>query len=1013
MYSTIGGQLGFLLTNLMFVSSGMGAFAYFFSYYDKTANDQKAWNFLGNIGFSLHFFSVIGTFFTLFYLIYTHQYQYHYVWAHSSNELPFHFMISCFWEGQEGSFLLWLIWHAFLGLWIFFRKDEWKPLVLSVLLSVQAILASMILGVVFSELLVKIILLILLVLLGYGVYKQNVHQKSYFITGLSLIFLQITLVFTQNTGLGFSNGLQLLFFIPYILFLIGVTGYYLIEIYFQRLKIKNFLSIYGLLILSWVLFFFEVGAWKIGSSPFILLKDAMPNIPIFSQDPSFVPTNGNGLNPLLQNYWMVIHPPVLFLGFASSLIPFAYAVAGLIKNQVMEWITPAMPFAIFSSMILGIGIIMGGYWAYETLNFGGYWNWDPVENASLVPWLTGVAAIHAMLIWKSHKKQLSSTLFLTLITFVLVLYSTFLNRSGILGDASVHTFTDLGLSGQLLALIFLYLLGVIYLWLLRKESIQQISNQKTHFQWFSREGLLLIGIILLSFSALEITFFTSTPVINKVFGTHFAPPANVPFFYYKWNVWFAIFIGIFSGLAQFFYWFSVEKISLQKALQRPFWTALISATLITLFLMYFQWEFVYQKTYAEILELAQNQNIFSRWFTYLNIAILIVADDILLLASLFSLFCNADVAIQLLKKNKKHWKNIGGSLAHIGFAFMMIGILFSSGYEWIVSVNYTPAELANFPANSQNDNVLLSQNKPKFVNGYRIDYKGIKQPTLPLNDLLIIEKNSAQVKIAFKDSLNDLYALAFPTEFFELTNQTFYKNVNQKELDLEKIRSFISQNIRILRPKLINNRQQYVLTFTSLKDSTDQVTLYPEAEINERMGLLAHPDRKIDWLKDVYVHVTSVPSDEQEPKVEDKEYKIALGDTVVLSSGAKMIARALYKVEDEPKYVNYEVVARAELAIQTIENQEFMAKPAFLVDKKGNVKTEPFNLPNLSMQLGFTGVDPKEGKIHIRVIEQLPPDDRITIKAIAKPFINLLWLGTFILGMGFGLAFVRRWKSIS
>ncbi len=102
MYSTFGGQIGFFLTNLMFVSAGLGATAYFFSYYDKNRDDCKAWLSIGNITFFLHIISVLGTFFTLFYLIYTHQYQYHYVWAHSSNELPIHFMISCFWEGKDG-----------------------------------------------------------------------------------------------------------------------------------------------------------------------------------------------------------------------------------------------------------------------------------------------------------------------------------------------------------------------------------------------------------------------------------------------------------------------------------------------------------------------------------------------------------------------------------------------------------------------------------------------------------------------------------------------------------------------------------------------------------------------------------------------------------------------------------------------------------------------------------------------------------------------------------------------
>ncbi|MDV7399460.1 cytochrome c biogenesis protein CcsA, partial [Arthrospira platensis SPKY1] len=96
---------------------------------------------------------------------------------------------------------------------------------------------------------------------------------------------------------------------------------------------------------------------------------------------------GSGLNPLLQNYWMTIHPPTLFLGFASTAIPFAYAIAGLWTKEHQAWLKPALPWALFSGAILGTGILMGGAWAYEALSFGGYWAWDPVENMSLVPWL--------------------------------------------------------------------------------------------------------------------------------------------------------------------------------------------------------------------------------------------------------------------------------------------------------------------------------------------------------------------------------------------------------------------------------------------------------------------------------------------------------------------------------------------------------------------------------------------------------------------------------------------------
>ena len=104
---------------------------------------------------------------------------------------------------------------------------------------------------------------------------------------------------------------------------------------------------------------------KIGSSPFILLRDAMPEAPIFTANPEYIPKDGQGLNALLQNYWMVIHPPTLFLGYASTLVPFAFCLSGLWLKKYRDWVRPALPWALFSGAILGLGILMGGYWAYE------------------------------------------------------------------------------------------------------------------------------------------------------------------------------------------------------------------------------------------------------------------------------------------------------------------------------------------------------------------------------------------------------------------------------------------------------------------------------------------------------------------------------------------------------------------------------------------------------------------------------------------------------------------------
>ncbi len=204
---------------------------------------------------------------------------------------------------------------------------------------------------------------------------------------------------------------------------------------------------------------------KVGNSPFVLLRNEglLDNAPFFKDintgairaDYLTVLKDGSGLNALLQNYWMVIHPPILFLGFASTIVPFAFAYAGLVTKD-HSWVKSAMPWGLFSMAILGTGIMMGAAWAYESLTFGGYWAWDPVENASLVPWLVLVAGIHTAMIYRHSGYSLKSTYLFYSLSFLLVLYSTFLTRSGILGDTSVHAFTSAGMNQQLLLFLSVF-----------------------------------------------------------------------------------------------------------------------------------------------------------------------------------------------------------------------------------------------------------------------------------------------------------------------------------------------------------------------------------------------------------------------------------------------------------------------------------------------------------------------------------------------------------------------------
>ncbi|HEV2355476.1 MAG TPA: cytochrome c biogenesis protein CcsA, partial [Puia sp.] len=201
--------------------------------------------------------------------------------------------------------------------------------------------------------------------------------------------------------------------------------------------------------------------YKVGFNPFILTRqmDWAANLP-FAQRADYLSfpqfQDGQGLNALLQNYWMTIHPPILFLGFSSTVVPFAYAIAGLWKRQ-WDWTRAALPWTLFSACILGTGIMMGAAWAYESLNFGGYWAWDPVENASLVPWLVLIAGLHTMVVYNATGHSLRATNFFLITQFILILYSTFLTRSGVLGDTSVHAFVDSGMNLQLGLFVVVFL----------------------------------------------------------------------------------------------------------------------------------------------------------------------------------------------------------------------------------------------------------------------------------------------------------------------------------------------------------------------------------------------------------------------------------------------------------------------------------------------------------------------------------------------------------------------------
>jgi cytochrome c-type biogenesis protein CcmF len=211
-------------------------------------------------------------------------------------------------------------------------------------------------------------------------------------------------------------------------------------------NIRELLPYFSAIVMVVVLFFLIVILATDGSNPFNKLP--------------FTPTDGNGLNPLLENVGMIIHPPPLFIGYAGFTIPFAFAIAALITKRLdNEWVKTIRSWTLLSWLMLGIGIIIGMWWAYVELGWGGYWGWDPVENSSLMPWLTGTALLHTIIIQSRRGMLKVWNIVLIVLTFDLCIFGTYITRSDIL--SSVHKFGFEGLDPYFLTFIGIVLVGSI------------------------------------------------------------------------------------------------------------------------------------------------------------------------------------------------------------------------------------------------------------------------------------------------------------------------------------------------------------------------------------------------------------------------------------------------------------------------------------------------------------------------------------------------------------------------
>jgi cytochrome c-type biogenesis protein CcmF len=224
-----------------------------------------------------------------------------------------------------------------------------------------------------------------------------------------------------------------------------------------------------------------------------------------------VPAEGRDLNPLLQNYWMAIHPPSLYLGYVSATIPFAFAAAALITRRLDDsWIRTTRRWALFSWFFLTLGNLFGGRWAYEVLGWGGYWAWDPVENAALMPWLVMTAYLHSVMIQERKDMLKVWNLALIGLVFGLTLFGTFITRSGVI--SSVHSFTQSGLGPYFLAFLIVVALGYTTLLIWRARDLRAPAEMESYL---SREAAFLFNNLVLVGIAFAVFWGTIFPILSE------------------------------------------------------------------------------------------------------------------------------------------------------------------------------------------------------------------------------------------------------------------------------------------------------------------------------------------------------------------------------------------------------------------------------------------------------------------------------------------------------------------
>lgn len=782
------------------------------------------------------------------------------------------------------------------------------------------------------------------------------------------------------------------------------------------------------------------GEFRLGANPFDLLREVM-DAPIFAQADYLTKIKGNGLNPLLQNYWMTIHPPTLFLGFASTIVPFGYAIAGLWTREHTEWLKPALKWALFSGAILGLGILMGGAWAYEALSFAGYWAWDPVENSSLVPWIIMVAGIHTNLIARNTGYSIRSTYGFYLASFVLILYSTYLTRSGILGDTSAHAFTEMGLSIQLILFMVVFSVLPFVLYLTRRKGI---PGKKEEEATNSREFWMFIGALVLFFSAILITGATSLPVWNKlvqIFNPDYVGAAlKDPISHHnRYQLWIAVFMGMLSGVAQ-----------LLRYRERN-WSA-------------------YAKTFATHMAISAVGAVILTVLNALWINVQAWQLFALLFAGMFTITANVDYIIRVLKGNLK----LGASaVSHVGFGILLLGIM-STGLnkEWVSSNTFAMEGLIEgSDEESINKNVLLLKNAPMPMrSGYEATY---------VKDTVVRQTRTFSVAFQKRDTAGNYTGekfvltpnVMYDREFTKVVasnpstqhywNRDIFTHVSslpKAELDPAFAKQqddslkyapyeaapgdtiFTKEHYLVLesitktpvhedyKPEKGDLAMGLKFRAYDLEGDPNGHEAVPMMYLRPGQGAFALPS--LVGLLQMKVRLTEKSMEQMlsmEEKLDFKQFPLKEGQEFAFGNYQMRFTSA----DRDIKHPNYDaqegdIAIAAVVEVTKPDGSKVSAKPVYLI--RGN---QPFSLKDELTDLGlhfrFENIDPKEGvitigvaeadaslrRIPVEIAENAARSDYIVLEAILFPGINFVWLGSLLMLFGLALGLVFRMRKSS